>query len=1206
MWTPTPALWISLVAASLAAAAPAPGAAEQLPSSVVAYTGQTAPGTGGATYFLLYQPTITAAGDVSFSSELTGAGVTATNNKGHWRQSVGGPTQLVLRAGDPAPLPGTTWSTEVGVPTAQTVAGAPRSGFFWGLIDGGVPKGALWSEQPGGMHAVAVQGAPAPGLPGATFQPGLPLFDMNFDEAGELLFTAAVTGGGTTTANDQGLWLDNGTTTTLVAREGDPAIGFPAGTVFPGIQSSYSRLAPNSGVTFYAYPFVPSLGMNQTGIWSNRSGSLAPVALQGSSAPGLGPGETIGPGAPYANRTGQIAFLGTIYGGAGGYGLWISDAGGSPALAYRIPNSDPPFQLLGSQFFLADDGIFYEITNTYASGVVHQAIVAIGPSGWREVVHAGERVADLGAGIVYNLFDEYYVNGNGQVAFRATISGPGVSGANNRVLVAQGEDRAFHLVARTGESLEVSPGVFRTVVGMLIPQIIGDGPGVLRAFSDTGGLAWIAQTGGISSAILVTNLGVPPAIQLVGLEAVQVVQDWNASVPLVKGKRTWVRAHFQSSALVRIQPVLRARPVGGGPDLPLSPLRARDLDDSYAVTNPLARRETLLDSTEWVLPPEWTLGDVELEVTLLDQPLDCLESAGPTANDCKVEANFTVVPRPEVTIVSVDFNDGSGVRSVTAKQRLELAERLISAFPVDDLVWNGSVAKWPLQEATPDSCAVRSWIYLRKILDGCREWEGCRRLYYGSLLGAREDGCAQIGGYAAAGFLPPDPYAAGRHNHTHEFGHLLSRQHTVDPTQNPEPDGSLPGFCGEVANPGPPPPPAFPYIHVIDGHRRPTLGPLASGENAKIFGIDTIQKRVAAPEAVFDLMSYCSTAGLDLWPAKVTYEFLKTQIEGRFDAPSLTISPVDGGAQVLLVPGSIDSETGDVVLDPFFTVAGGAPAPTPDPGPYTLRVHRVGGATEDLSFAPALIAGHGGRPVRRPFLFEVIAPETVSEIEIRSGATPLATRSASPNAPTVQLLAPNGGEVLDQATVEVSWSASDGDADPLLFVVQFSADGGGTWTTLESGWPSTSVEIDRGALAGTTDGRFRVQASDGLLTATDDSDGAFSVADNMPEIAILQPDNGELFFDGQALVLEAMTLDPEDGALAGAALTWSSSLDGVLGTGTPVTLAVDSLTEGLHVLTLTAQDSAANVVQTSVQFRIDQPALLFEDDFESGGTTLWH
>ena len=92
---------------------------------------------------------------------------------------------------------------------------------------------------------------------------------------------------------------------------------------------------------------------------------------------------------------------------------------------------------------------------------------------------------------------------------------------------------------------------------------------------------------------------------------------------------------------------------------------------------------------------------------------------------------------------------------------------------------------------------------------------------------------------------------------------------------------------------------------------------------------------------------------------------------------------------------------------------------------------------------------------------------------------------------------------------------------------------------------------------------------------------------------------------GQALMFEAIALDPEDGMLSGAALSWSSSLDGLLGTGSPLALAADQLTEGLHVLTLTATDLASNTVQVSLQFRIDQPALLFEDDFESGGLSLW-
>jgi hypothetical protein len=1193
-----------LVAGALAGSA---AGAQPLPSSVVAYTGQTAPGTGGATYLLLQQPTITADGDVTFRAELTGAGVTGTNHKGYWRLEGGNPVTLWLRAGAPSPLPGASWGVDVGDATTQAVFGEARGGFAWDVLDGGPADRVLWTEQMGGLRAVVRRGDPVPGIPGATFT-GLPTADMKFDEAGRLLFIGGFAGPGVTLENDSALFLDDGATLSIVVREGDAVPGLPAGTVFPSIVSTAARLAPGSDVSFHSAPFVASQFLFIDGIWSNRSGSLTPVVLEGGTAPGLGPGETVFPGIPFANRNGQIAFGAFIQGGAGGKGLWISDAGGSPALAYRSPNLDPPFQLDGTHLFLADNGVFYMITSRYVSGGSRQAILAIGGSGWREVAHAGERVANLPAGIVYQFFDQLLINANGQVAFRATIAGPAVTSANNKVLVAHGADGAFHLVARTGDSIEVAPGVLRTLIGLLIPQDVAGGPGVARGFSDTGSLVWVAQTGGISSAILITNAGVPPAVELVGLEAVQVVQDWSNSIPLVEGKRTYVRAHFQSSTFVSIDPVLHARAAGGGPELPLSPIRAATSEQSYAVPNAATKRGNLLDSTEWLLPPEWTLGDVELEVALVTRPLDCLEAAGPTPNDCKVSASFAVMPRPEVRILSVDYKDAGGTeRKISAGDRLELARRLVSAFPVSDLVATYSSKKFPgLGE--PEDCLVRSWLYLQKILDGCREWEtpACRTLYYGAMRGNQESGCAQItgqsGGWSAAGYLPSDPYAKGRHNHTHEFGHLFGRQHTVDPSLAPLPGGSLQGFCTEIADPGSP---AFPYIHEIAGHRRPTLGPLASGENDKVYGLDPLLELVAAPDQVFDLMSYCSTAGLDLWPAKATYEFLKSAVETRFGDPLAPPGLSEGGGEILLVTGSIDPAAGTATLLPFLTAPSGATLPVPEPGAYTLRVHRSGGAIEDTSFAPESVAGHGGEPTARPFFHAIPSPATVAGIEVLAGATALVSRTASATAPVVQLLSPNGGEVLVAATVPVSWSASDADLDALTFVVQFSADGGSTWRTLETNWTGTTVEIDRDALAGTTDGRFRVQATDGLRTASDASDGGFEVADNVPLVLVTRPGNGSLFDDGEVLTLEALAYDPEDGALEGAALQWSSSLDGALGMGSPLSLPVEALEEGLHSITLSAMDSEGNVVQAVVQIRVDEAALLFEDDFESGGTTRW-
>jgi hypothetical protein len=40
----------------------------------------------------------------------------------------------------------------------------------------------------------------------------------------------------------------------------------------------------------------------------------------------------------------------------------------------------------------------------------------------------------------------------------------------------------------------------------------------------------------------------PP--KLIGLEVTQVIQDWQNSVPLVAGKKTWVRAHFKAMSSI--------------------------------------------------------------------------------------------------------------------------------------------------------------------------------------------------------------------------------------------------------------------------------------------------------------------------------------------------------------------------------------------------------------------------------------------------------------------------------------------------------------------------------------------------------------------------------------------------------------------------------------------------------------------------------
>ncbi|HKS07898.1 MAG TPA: Ig-like domain-containing protein [Gemmatimonadaceae bacterium] len=102
------------------------------------------------------------------------------------------------------------------------------------------------------------------------------------------------------------------------------------------------------------------------------------------------------------------------------------------------------------------------------------------------------------------------------------------------------------------------------------------------------------------------------------------------------------------------------------------------------------------------------------------------------------------------------------------------------------------------------------------------------------------------------------------------------------------------------------------------------------------------------------------------------------------------------------------------------------------------------------------------------------------------------------------------------------------------------------------------------------------------LTATDSRGATFShnrtltvtaVAVNQsPSASISAPTNGASVAQGSAVSFAGSANDPEDGALSGASLVWSSDRDGQIGTGASFTTS--ALTVGAHTVTLTARDAA--------------------------------
>lgn len=113
------------------------------------------------------------------------------------------------------------------------------------------------------------------------------------------------------------------------------------------------------------------------------------------------------------------------------------------------------------------------------------------------------------------------------------------------------------------------------------------------------------------------------------------------------------------------------------------------------------------------------------------------------------------------------------------------------------------------------------------------------------------------------------------------------------------------------------------------------------------------------------------------------------------------------------------------------------------------------------------------------------------------------------------------------------------------------------------------------------------------LTATDSMSAAGSASitvsvnqpNNQPPTAMItMPSSMQTIFQGTSLTFAGTANDPEDGVLSGAALTWSSSLDGTLGTGSP--LATTALSVGDHTVTLIARDSGGNSGTATIAVRV--------------------
>lgn len=183
------------------------------------------------------------------------------------------------------------------------------------------------------------------------------------------------------------------------------------------------------------------------------------------------------------------------------------------------------------------------------------------------------------------------------------------------------------------------------------------------------------------------------------------------------------------------------------------------------------------------------------------------------------------------------------------------------------------------------------------------------------------------------------------------------------------------------------------------------------------------------------------------------------------------------------------------------------------------------------------------------------------------------------NAPSITISAPSDPASSD-TTTPVTFTASaidveDGDISSNIVWIS-SLDGtlhtGNTFNLLMS--PGTHI-----ITAEITDSAGHVRADNLVLIVT-----GSVVTDDPPTVSIGNPIDGTSYTEGTLISFQGTANDTEDGSLD-SSIVWTSSIDGNLGTGTPVNSS--ALTVGTHIITATVIDTATQSANDTITITIN-------------------
>ncbi len=655
----------------------------------------------------------------------------------------------------------------------------------------------------------------------------------------------------------------------------------------------------------------------------------------------------------------------------------------------------------------------------------------------------------------------------------------------------------------------------------------------------------------------------------VGLEVVQAIQGPGNDVPLTIGKPTFVRVYARilpsssNTPAIFVSPTVELHGTRNGVVLPGSPLKP--VRDFGPITNATVDRRQFSNSALFRLPEEWANGTIQLNAVV--NPRQTLIEPTASNNFANTTVTFQNVPTLCVVLVPVVTTSGT----VTSRESLiPLFNRAASLWPLVefDFAFDGIAPQSrpnipfgiggssPYNLASDDEQSYLLWNLTWTYFNTGFACQGAGTVLAAPVSSAGRFGMASsfsnvVFFTTTSGGAPVNAPIAGVSGVAHELAHSLGRYHVN---------------CGGAGWPWSYPP--YPACQLDFS------GPMQH------VGLDSITQQLIAPEAAADFMSYFSGT---LWTSDYTYIGLRNWLRGTRQREDRSGEATAAGDKLLvsgvLTPNPIIGYTvrlsGTLLAAAEQKVTDGT-VPSLD---YRLRFYDDTGQLIDEQPLHVMTVEAEGGPETRFFFHLIPADPVPARLEVAQVGGPIVlSRDGGSAAPEVTITSPGAGTSVG-TQLNIAWTATDADDDPLLYTVRYSPDNGATWHSFGPMQAENflSVNLDDG-LPGGSQTLVQVVVSDGVHSAQATA-GPFITPRHAPQVAIVDAGGNVLGDDRPAGMLqsETMTLradafDPEDRTLSGSALAWHVH-GPVDRSGAGRELFLTDLPPGTYRATLTATDS---------------------------------